>query len=187
MASHLVLGVLLAGLAACSTVTPAPDASPTPGTGGTVVGVTTWKVGSRPAVNELSGTTLAGARLSMTDLRGQVVVLNSWASWCYPCRSEVPALVAVSRATADRGVTFVGIDEQDSDSAGRTFMASNHVPYPSLVDSDGALLGSLRLVPASAIPSTLIVDRTGRVAARVIGPTTAAELSELLAQLAPKS
>jgi peroxiredoxin len=180
-------GLLVAVLAGCSTAKVAADTGSRPANTNSVVGLTTWKVGSRPELHELSGTTLSGARLSLSALRGKVIVLNAWASWCFPCRSEVPALVAASRSSAARGVTFLGIDEQDSADAARAFVAAEHMPYPSLFDDDGTVLGSLGLVPANAIPSTLVLDRTGRVAARVIGATTAAELSMLLDQLAPKS
>ena len=128
---------------------------------------------------------MGGERLSLSQLRGQVVVLNMWASWCYPCRTEVPALVAVAHATTGRGISFVGLDELDSSSSAKNFLSTDHVEYPNLVDADGSLLARLGLVPANAIPSTLIVDRTGHAAARVIGPVSAAELTSVLAQLAP--
>ena len=120
----------------------------------------------------------------MTSLRGHVVVLNAWASYCEPCRTESPALARVAQQTAALDVRFVGIDEQDRAEPARAFAASAGATYPELVDADGALLGSLRLVPPSAVPSTLVLDRSGRVAARVIGAVDAATLDSLVRALA---
>jgi thiol-disulfide isomerase/thioredoxin len=98
------------------------------------------------------------------------VVLNVWASWCEPCRGESPLLGRVAAATSGAGVRFVGIDEQDRADAARTFAASAGTTYPHVQDPDGSLLHSLRLVPSSGIPSTLVLDESGAVAVRVIGP-----------------
>ena len=138
-----------------------------------MVGVTTYPVGQRPSIPALSGATLDGGTLELSSLRGHVVVLNVWASWCDPCRAESPTLAAVARDTASSGVRFVGVDEQDRPEPARAFAASAGTTYPHLVDPDGTLLGSLRLVPSSGIPSTLVIDGTGAVAARVIGPVDA--------------
>jgi thiol-disulfide isomerase/thioredoxin len=187
--SGLLLGLAPFVLASCSFGAgtaggPGSTSTSSPGDSA-VVGLTTWAPGQRPALHDLSGSTLAGRPLALAGLHGQVVVLNTWASWCYPCRTEVPALVAVARATAGRGVTFVGMDEQDTVASARTFQSAQHMPYASLVDPDGRLLARLGLVPADAIPSTLVVDRTGHVAARFIGPLTAASLTHVLDELAP--
>lgn len=138
-----------------------------------MVGVTTYAVGQRPAIPDLSGATLDGRTLALSSLRGHVVVLNVWAAWCDPCRAESPTLAQISRDTAASGVRFVGVDEQDRPDAARAFAASAGTTYPHIVDPDGKLLGSLRLVPSSGIPSTLVIDSTGAVAARVIGPVDA--------------
>lgn len=153
----------------------------------TTVGVTTWPQGQRPTLADTSGTTLSGSHLRLSDLQGKVVVLNAWASWCYPCRSETPVLAALARSTTSRGIVFVGIDEQDDPGSARDFVATQHVPYESLADSDGQLLGALKLVSPNAIPSTLVLDRQGRVAARIIGPASRAELTALLDELAPQA
>jgi len=138
-------------------------------------------------VADLSGATLAGRTMALSELRGHVVVLNAWASWCYPCRSEMPGLASVAHATASRGVAFLGIDEQDEPSAARDFASSQHVPFGSLVDSDGRLLASLKVVSPNAIPSTLVLDASGGIAARIIGPATVDELTAVLDRLAPPS
>ena len=144
------------------------------------VGVTRFVEGERPSVPDLSGTTLDGSTFRLSSLHGSVVVLNVWASWCEPCRDESPLLAKVATATRGAGVRFVGIDEQDRAEAARAFAASAGADYPHLVDSAGSLLASLRIVPSSGIPSTLVLDRRGEVAARVIGPVDAATFEQLV-------
>ncbi len=89
-------------------------------------------------------------------------------------------LGATAKSYAARGVVFVGIDEADTTSAGRAFATSAGMTYPSFVDPDGALLSKLKVLPQMGIPSTLVLDTSGRIAARVIGPTNATELKQLL-------
>jgi thiol-disulfide isomerase/thioredoxin len=151
---------------------------------GSGVGVTTYPVGQRPSIPDLSGATLGGGSLTLSSLRGKVVVLNVWASWCEPCRAESPALARVARDTAAAGVRFVGVDEQDRPDPARSFAASAGTTYPHLVDADGTLLSSLRLVPSSGIPSTLVIDGAGHVAARVIGAVDATTFERLVTSVA---
>jgi thiol-disulfide isomerase/thioredoxin len=142
-------------------------------------GVTVFAGSARTALPALAGPTLAGGTLTLASLRGQVVVLNVWASWCVPCKAESPALAAVARKVAARGVVFVGIDEADEAGAAKSFLAGINSDYANLSDPDGQLLADLRMLPP-AIPGSLVVDRQGRVAARVIGPTTAAQMTALV-------
>ena len=183
IACLLAGAALLAGCAATA-APPAAVGSSVPATASQNLGVTRYAVGQRPQIPELAGTTLDGSSLKVTSLRGHVVVLNAWASYCEPCRTESPALARVAQQTAALDVRFVGIDEQDRAEPARAFAASAGATYPELVDADGALLGSLRLVPPSAVPSTLVLDRSGRVAARVIGAVDAATLDSLVRALA---
>ena len=149
-----------------------------------VVGLTTYAVNDRHPAPALTGKAFDGSPLSLADLgRGKVVLLNVWASWCGPCREESPMLGASAKVYAPQGVVFVGIDEQDTASAGRAFATSAGMNYPTFVDPDGALLSKLKMLPQMGIPSTLVLDKHGRVAARVIGPTNAAELKQVLGTL----
>lgn len=138
----------------------------------------------RPAP-PIEGTTLDDAPWSSAGTAGTIVVYNVWGSWCAPCRKEAPALEEAALKTAGRAV-FVGLNTRDIDPVpARAFVRAFHVTYPSLYDPDGRLL--LRFggqLPPSAIPSTLIVDAQGRVAARVIGEVTAATLVGLVDDLA---
>ena len=182
-AAALTGAALMAGCAATA-APPAAVGSSAPAAASQNLGVTRYAVGQRPQIPELAGTTLDGTSLEVKSLRGQVVVLNAWASYCEPCRTESPALARVAKQTAALGVRFVGLDEQDRADPARAFAASAGATYPELVDADGALLGSLRLVPPSAVPSTLVLDRAGRVAARVIGAVDGTTLDALVRALA---
>jgi thiol-disulfide isomerase/thioredoxin len=136
----------------------------------------------RPAPN-LSGTTLEGSKFALNDVAGNVVVINIWASWCEPCRAESPVLARLERQLAAEKVRFVGIDETDTTTSATRFVASTGARYPQLVDSNGALLAQLTLLPQKGIPSTLILDRHHRMAARVIGQVTGPEVQTLVSEL----
>lgn len=130
---------------------------------------------------EIRGGTIAGDTLSLQDLRGHVVVLNVWGSWCAPCAAEAPDLAAVSTETADRGVRFVGIDVRDNPAAGQAFERKYAITYPSFDDGDGLVLAQFAgIIPVSAVPSTLVVDRGGVVRARVVGRIDDTTLRELI-------
>jgi len=130
----------------------------------------------------VAGTTLDGARLSLSSLRDHVVVLNVWASWCIPCRTESPALAALSRSESAATARFVGIDENDTRADATAFLRAAGATYPDLVD-DGTLLSRLSAWLPQALPGSLVIDRQGRVAARVIGAATAAQVQPLVSQL----
>ena len=146
---------------------------------------TFYQVGQRPAAPAVSGTTLTGQRLSLDSYKGKTVVLNFWGSWCSPCRAEAPALGTLARQLQPDGVRFVGIDIRDEPDAALAFMHNFNVSYPSLNDpNDEIALEFHSTVPPAAIPTTLVIDRSGRVAARIFGPSTYAELKDLVAKVA---
>lgn len=124
----------------------------------------------RKALPPVAGTSLDGRPVSTTDDAGKVVVVNVWGSWCAPCRHEAPALQAASEATKGTA-RFVGINSRDNDPAqAKAFVRAHGITYPSIYDPSGsALLTFAGTLPPSAIPSTLILDRQGRLAVRVLG------------------
>jgi thiol-disulfide isomerase/thioredoxin len=141
------------------------------------VGLTTFTPSQRVSVPALSGRTLTGQSLTTSTYAGRSpLVINVWASWCSPCRQEVPLLARAARL----GVHVLGIDERDSTARAASFADQRGVAYPSLEDPDGHLLSSLRLLPRTGIPSTLFVAADGRVAARVVGPLTRSTLRRAL-------
>ena len=118
--------------------------------------------------------------LQSEQLRGQVWVFNVWASWCSPCRAEEPTLSALARKYAD--VQFIGILTRDNPVNAEAFTRKRNSPYPTLID-DSILIGFRKSLPANAIPTTVIIDRNGRVAARISGSVTVASLSQLIEQV----
>ena len=139
----------------------------------------------RVAAPDLVGTTLDGQQLSSAGLAGDVLVVNVWASWCAPCRSEAPSLERLSKEFADQGVSFIGLNTRDSDTSARSFVERFGITYPNVVDRDGVLqLGFRESLPPRAIPSTLVIDRSGRVAARVLGAVSESSLSGVIEAVA---
>jgi peroxiredoxin len=133
---------------------------------------------------DLTGTTLEGDTLTLADTKGDVVLLNVWASWCAPCRAEAPILERVWRDVQDQGVQFIGLDTRDSDAAAQAFVNRFEITYPNVVDRDGRLqLLFGETLPPQAIPSTLLIDRQGRVAARALGKVSESTLRGLLEPL----
>ena len=130
----------------------------------------------------ITGRTLEGGTFDSGTFEGKVLVVNIWGSWCPPCRKEAPGLRKVWEDTRARGVQFVGIDVRDNDAAGLAFERGFGITYPSIRtdDSGAALLALGSVLPRNAIPSTVITDRTGKVAARVVGRTTYTTLKELV-------
>jgi thiol-disulfide isomerase/thioredoxin len=151
------------------------------------LGLTRFTIASRPGAPTINATTLTGDRFTLTSTLGNVVVLNVWASWCGPCRSESPALARASAAFSGQPVRFIGIAEQDSNRQANKFVAATGAMYPNLVDRTGKLLSQLRLLPQAGVPSTLVLDRHGRIADRVIGPVTGTEITSLVRALLEES
>jgi thiol-disulfide isomerase/thioredoxin len=137
----------------------------------------------RTTTPPLSGDILGGGHIALTQLRGRIVVLNAWGSWCAPCRAEAPTLEAVYGQTRAKGVSFLGINVRDNSAAARAFQRTFGITYPSIPDTDGQIIASFRQLPPNAIPTTLVLDRRGRVAARFIGGVTQAELLPTLLAL----
>jgi len=149
-----------------------------------VVGTTVIAAPDREALPDISGSTLDGGTLDLADLHGKVVVLNSWASWCVPCRTEIPAFVSLAADVDPTDVAIVGMDVSDDAAAAREFVDEFAMTYPSIIDSDGTILPTIPGVPPASLPSTVILDREGRVAVRIIGEANAAELPALVKQVA---
>ena len=123
----------------------------------------------RPAA-AFSLTTFAGAPLSLEALRGKVVMLNFWASWCVPaCYEEAPALERAWREFKDKGVVVVGVDIQDKEEAARNFIARFGLSFPNAPDPAGRVAIDYGVY---GVPETFFIDRKGRVRFKKVGALT---------------
>lgn len=132
---------------------------------------TTYAVDDRAAVDEWESVTDTGETVSSDDYAGKVVVLNFWYAACAPCRTEAPLLEKLSTSYADKDVQFIGVNVRDKAEFASTFTREFGVSYPTLLDSD---TGNIQFAyasasPVTATPTTLVIDRSGRVAARILG------------------
>jgi thiol-disulfide isomerase/thioredoxin len=160
----LLLGTALSGCASGATT----------GDKGYVDGqglITRLAVADRKKPGEVSGTALDGTALSLKQYAGKVVVLNVWGSWCADCRKEARDLAGAARALEGDDVAFVGVNTKDSSpDQALAFEKRYDVPYPSFFDPSGrTLLAFHGTLNPSAIPSTLVLDEQGRVAASILG------------------
>ncbi len=171
-------------MSACTTSDPSSTGSKGYITGEGVV--TTIAVEDRQDAPDLRGEQLGGGEIALDDYAGSVVVINVWASWCGPCRAEAADLIEVADAMPD--VRFLGLNFRDEETAAEAFVREKGVPYPSLVSQDGALLLEFYgLLNLSSIPSTLVIDPQGRIAALVLGPVDAGTLGGLVSDVGRES
>jgi len=171
-----VLGLVLAGCAQSSGNGDVLDQGYQSGDGS----VRTWAAGDRSDPVTLSGEDFAGKPVDTSAWLGDVVVVNTWYAACPPCRKEAPQLVATAEAYDGR-VHFVGINTTDEAGAAQAFERTFKVPYPSIADTSGAVVATLQgVVPIQAVPTTVVLDQEGRVAARVLGEVEGSTLRALL-------
>jgi peroxiredoxin len=133
-------------------------------------------------VGPISGTALSGQPLTVTPGNGRVLVVNFWGNWCAECHAEEQGFVQVANDDKAKGVDFLGIAEQEPGVAdARSFEQSYHVPYQSLNDSDGTIeLAFPSPAVPSVMPTTLVIDRSGDVVAKVTGILPYTSLTQLI-------
>jgi thiol-disulfide isomerase/thioredoxin len=137
----------------------------------------------RPAPG-VAGELLDGSgRFDLASARGQVVVVNFWASWCAPCRVEATELEAVHRATKAKGVTFLGINVQDGRDAALAF-ERGRTSYPSIFDPAGRVALDFKDLPPNTLPATVVIDREGRLAVVVRTAVRVADLQPIVERIA---
>ncbi|WP_209438884.1 TlpA family protein disulfide reductase [Streptomyces durhamensis] len=134
-------------------------------------GIATAAPGKRAPAPDLSGKTIDGRTLDVADYKGQVVVINVWGSWCGPCREEAQYFSKVSKQYQGKGVQFVGINTRDTSTTPAIAFEKEHgIGYPSLYDPTGRLMLRFKkgTLNPQLIPSTLVIDKHGKVAARAL-------------------
>ena len=134
----------------------------------------------RASAPEFSGTLLDGGEFDSAELDGGIAVINFWGSWCAPCRVESPEFQEVYAEVRDRGVRFLGVNVKDTDQLARAFEDSFGIEYPSLDDPRGEVALAFRDYPANSIPSTIVLDAQGRVAAVYTGQVSQEDLRAVL-------
>jgi thiol-disulfide isomerase/thioredoxin len=181
---RLLLAMLVVLLAGCSTGDGAVDVA----NGGEfrfVAGTPAGEVipvDERAAAPEFSGTILeTGQKFESSQLDGQVAVINFWGSWCAPCRVETPEFSEVAAELADDGVQFLGINvKEPSEQFALAFIDRFDISFPSLHDPRGEVALAFRDYPANAVPSTIVLDPEGRVAAVYTGEVSQEDLRSVL-------
>lgn len=129
--------------------------------------LTTWNTPSQPTI-------------TLSSLKGKPVVMNIWASWCPPCKAEVPTFQASWQRHQNDGVVFLGIDYNDAAADAQHFLQRYGVTYPNGPDSDGMISVNYGV---SNVPSTIFIDRSGTVARTILGPVDAQTLEDEIRQL----
>lgn len=141
-------------------------------------------VDARRPAPAFDGELLDGTAFSSSDVAGDITVLNFWGSWCAPCRVESPEFQAVYADVAGSGIQFLGVDVKDNRQLAQAFVDSVGVEYPSLFDPRGEVALAFRGFPANVVPSTILIDRAGRVAAVYVAVVPEEDLRRALDQLA---
>ena len=136
----------------------------------------------RPQAREVTGELLDGGRYDVAQDRGKVVVVNFWGSWCPPCRAEADDLQKTYDATKAGGVAFIGVNSRDGRDAAKAF-ERGRVTFPSIFDPDSKVALKFDVTQVST-PSTLILDRQGRIAVGLRRATTVGELQPLVERIA---
>ena len=171
----IVFATLIAiSLSACGGGSSSPEESFIEGSGA----VTFIDETARIAAPALSGITLSGKTFIFNP--GKIAVVNVWASWCSPCRAEIPILIELANQYPE--TQFMGILTRDNPATAEAFARRLAIPYPTFID-DSLLIGFRGSLPANAIPSTVLLDKQGNVAARISGEVTLTSLSKLIRRL----
>jgi thiol-disulfide isomerase/thioredoxin len=142
--------------------------------------ITEYALDSRGEPIEFAGETVEGGSYDSTDAAGRVQVVNFWYAGCAPCRVEAPILQEVHEGVDPDDVSFVGVNVRDQAANAASFEESYGITYPSILDveSGEAQLAFAGPVPPAAVPTTIVLDREGRVAARVLGQLKDASILE---------
>jgi len=169
-----LLGVFL--LQSCSRKESAPSASPQaarsplaqlPADMTDLLKKSGFAVAEKPfSPDDFTLASLDGSRKSLSSYKGKLVFLSFWATWCGPCKEELPSIQALYRRLADKGFVVVAVDLGEGQQKVTQFVKQHNLTFPVLLDSDAAVGSAFG---ASSIPTNYLIDRSGRVIARVVG------------------
>jgi len=138
----------------------------------------------RKPAPELKNVEFLSSEIDLNSLKNKVVLINVWGSWCSPCRKEAPELEELYLKNKTNNVEFIGINIRDSKISANRFIENFTITYPNIFDRDGKLLlGYKDSLPANAIPSTILIDKNGLVAARQLGPIDKSLIQGFISEL----
>ncbi|MEO8283977.1 MAG: TlpA disulfide reductase family protein [Pseudarthrobacter sp.] len=144
--------------------------------------VTEFAADDRKSAVAVNGTLFNGTTVTPEDFQGTVTVLNFWFAACAPCRVEAPLLEELHQEFKDQGVQFFGVNLRDEKATAEAFDKTFNLTYPSFDDKNGSVLLAVSgIVPPGAVPTTLVLDKQGRVASRVLGEIQKGTLKALIA------
>ena len=123
---------------------------------------------------------LDGSNIALSDYQGQIIIMNMWATWCPPCRAEMPGLERFYQTYKSDGVVVLAVNGQEPESTVRPFIAANNFTFPVLLDVDGTVG---RQYATHSFPTTFVIDRNGRIQHVKVGEITAAELEQIVTPL----
>ena len=142
------------------------------------------KKADRKSAPELENVEFLSSEINLKSLKDKVVLINVWGSWCSPCRKEAPELEELYLKNKANNVEFIGINIRDSKISANRFIKNFSITYPNIYDRDGKLLlGYKDSLPANAIPSTILIDKNGLVAARQLGPIDKSLIQGFISEL----
>ncbi|MCS6844654.1 MAG: TlpA family protein disulfide reductase [Caldilineales bacterium] len=121
-----------------------------------------------------------GTRTRLSDLKGQAVVMNFWASWCAPCKEEMPGFAKAHRRYSDEGVVIIGINAQETAEQAQKFLDQVAVPFTVALDTRGEVMQAYNV---RGLPTTVFIDREGRIAVRYAGLLSEQQLEAFIAQI----
>ncbi len=140
--------------------------------------------GKRKTAGPATGSLLDGTAWTLRSLKGQVVVVNYWGTWCAPCRVETPNFERVYRAYQAKGVAFVGIDvKETSPSPAKAFVKDNDITYPIVYDEGARTALQIGHLPLQGLPNTVVIDKQGKVAAVYVNLVQPGDLQPVLTSL----
>ena len=144
--------------------------------------ISEWAKASRQAPVEWKGVLENGALLGSANLTGVVTVLNFWYAGCAPCRAEAKDLLALSKEFAKQKVQFIGVNVRDTASTAKAFERNFGMTYPSIIDNNtgSVVLAFTGIVSPQAVPTTLVIDKHGRVSSRILGRIEKGTLKALI-------
>ena len=171
-----VLAALLAGALAVTFLTQGKGNA-----SGSRDGTVEYQPGHRPLAPDFAAPSLTGTTIKLSSYRGKTVVLNFWGSWCPPCRQEAPTLAVLAQQYRSQGVAFLGDDVGDTPSNALAFTRSVGISYPSISDPSYLIVQKFsQVAPVSNTPTTVVIDKTGHVAAMVLGEVSYGKMTTLL-------